>query len=58
MIYEQPRFLRATATFKDFTAARPLPCLWEEVPRNWRRYCDHVTHNFRIINPADFRFLA
>jgi hypothetical protein len=27
------------------------------VPRNWRVYCDSVSDNFRIINPADFRVL-
>jgi hypothetical protein len=27
------------------------------VPKNWRVYCDSVTDNFRVINPADFRVL-
>ena len=32
--------------------------LREKVPRNWRVYCDQVTDNFRVIDPADFRVLA
>jgi hypothetical protein len=35
-----------------------LTFLREEVPRNWRIYCDEVTDNFRIISPKDFRILA
>ena len=35
-----------------------LTFLREEVPRNWRLYCDEVTDNFRIISPKDFRILA
>jgi transposase len=35
-----------------------LTFLREEVPRNWRIYCDDVTDNFRIISPKDFRILA
>ena len=44
-------------TFADFSAAI-LTFLREEVPRNWRLYCDEVTDNFRIISPKDFRILA
>jgi hypothetical protein len=25
-----------------------------EVPKNWAVFCDSVTDNFRVINPADF----
>jgi hypothetical protein len=28
------------------------------VPRNWHVYCDQVTDNFRVIDPADFRVLV
>jgi transposase len=45
------------AGFKDFTRA-VLTFLRETVPRNWHTYCDEVTDNFRIIDPADFRVLA
>ena len=44
-------------TFKDFSDAI-LTFLREEVPRNWHRYCDEVTDNFRVISPEDFRILA
>ena len=44
-------------TFRDFGDAI-LTFLREEVPRNWRIYCDEVTDNFRIISPKDFRILA
>ena len=45
------------AGFKDFTRA-VLTFLREKVPRNWPVYCDQVTDNFRIIDPADFRVLT
>lgn len=45
------------AAFKDFTRA-VLTFLREKVPRNWHVYCDQVTDNFRVIDPADFRVLA
>ena len=44
-------------TFADFSDAI-LTFLREDVPRNWRHYCDEVTDNFRIISPKDFRILA
>ena len=42
-------------TFRDFSDAI-LTFLREEVPRNWRLYCDEVTDNFRIISPRIFGF--
>ena len=45
------------AGFKDFTRV-VLTFLREKVPRNWHVYCDQVTDNFRVIDPADFRVLA
>ena len=45
------------ASFKEFKAA-VLGFLRDTVPRDWREFCDEVTDNFRIINPADFRVLA
>jgi hypothetical protein len=36
------------ATFKDFRIAM-LNFLRDEIPRNWRTYCDEVTDNFRVI---------
>ena len=45
------------AGFKDFTRV-VLTFLREKVPRNWHVYCDQVTDNFRVIDPADFRVLV
>jgi hypothetical protein len=28
------------------------------VPKNWKRYCDRITDNFRVIHRADFRVIA
>jgi len=47
---------RCYAKFNDFCNA-VLGFLRDEVPKNWPLYCDTVTDNFRIINPADFRVL-
>jgi transposase len=47
---------RSYAKFNDFCTA-VLTFLRDEVPKNWHLYCDSVTDNFRIINPADFRVL-
>jgi len=44
-------------TFQDSKDAI-LTFLREEVPRNWRIYCDEVTDNFRTISPKDFWILA
>ena len=45
------------AKFNDFCAA-VLGFLRDEVPKNWQKYADSVTDNFRVINPKDFRVLA
>lgn len=47
---------RCYPKFNDFCNA-VLGFLRDDVPKNWRVYCDTVTDNFRIINPADFRVL-
>lgn len=47
---------RSYGKFNDFCTA-VLTFLRVEVPKNWHLYCDSVTDNFRIINPADFRVL-
>lgn len=43
--------------FTDFATAI-LQFLRQDVPRNWHHLCDHVSDNFRIISPKDFRILA
>ena len=45
------------AKFNDFCAA-VLGFLRDEVRKNWQKYADSVTDNFRVINPKDFRVLA
>jgi transposase len=47
---------RSYATYNDFCKS-VLHFLREEVPKNWATFCDSVSDNFRIINPADFRVL-
>ena len=47
---------RCYATYNDFCNS-VLRFLREEVPKNWAIFCDSVTDNFRVINPADFRVL-
>ena len=44
-------------TFKEFSVAM-LTFLREEVPANWREWCDEVTDNFRIIDPKEFRIIG
>jgi transposase len=44
------------ATYNDFCRS-VLNFLRKEVPKNWAIFCDSVTDNFRVINPADFRVL-
>jgi len=44
------------ATCGEFANAT-LRFLREKVPRNWSRFRDSVTDNFRVINPKDFRVM-
>jgi hypothetical protein len=43
--------------FKDFSIAM-LNFLRDDVPGNWRTYCDEVTDNFRVIDPKKFRIIV
>jgi transposase len=45
------------ATFKDFSGAM-LTFLRDDVPANWREWCDQGTDNFRVINPTEFRIIG
>ena len=47
---------RGYATYNDFCRS-VLHFLREQVPNNWAVFCDSVTDNFRVINPADFRVI-
>jgi transposase len=48
---------RSHNKFADFTQA-VLSFLRDDVPQNWRTLCDHVSDNFRIILPQDFRVVS
>jgi transposase len=46
--------------YKTFAAFRRevLKFLRQTVPKNWKRFCDRITDNFRVIHRADFRVIA
>jgi transposase len=44
-------------TFGEFRR-EVLKFLRQTVPKNWKRYCDRITDNFRVIHRADFRVIA
>jgi transposase len=44
-------------TFREFRR-EVLKFLRQTVPKNWKRYCDRITDNFRVIHRADFRVIA
>lgn len=48
---------RCYASYRDFVDAI-LGFLRKTVPENWRNFCDYVSDNFRVIDPAHFRILA
>jgi len=43
--------------FKHFSIAM-LNFLRDDVPRNWRTYCDEVTDNFQVIDPKKYRMIV
>jgi hypothetical protein len=50
--FPHPRY----ATYNEFCRS-VLHFLRVEVQKNWAVFCDSVTDNFRVINPADFRVI-
>jgi transposase len=44
-------------SLNDFASAI-LTFLRRDVPKKWHQFCDQVTDNFRIIDPADFRVIT
>jgi len=44
-------------TFGEFRR-EVLKFLRQTVPKNWKRFCDRITDNFRVIHRADFRVIA
>jgi len=47
---------RCYGSMREFAKA-VLTFLRNTVPKNWHKFCDQITDNFRIINPGDFRVL-
>jgi transposase len=43
-------------TFAEFRR-EVLKFLRQTVPKNWKRYCDRITDNFRVLHRADFRVI-
>ena len=43
-------------TIRDFANAI-LGFLRTDVPQNWHAFCDYVSDNSRVIEPADFRVI-
>ena len=48
---------RCYATCREFAGATRR-FLRETVPRDWTKFRDSVTDNFRVISPSDFRVMA
>ena len=48
---------RCYAKYGHFADAT-LDFLREKVPKNWEKFRDSVTDNFRVISPKDFRLLT
>jgi len=48
---------RSYACLRDFRDAT-MAFLTRDVPRKWLEYCDSVSDNFRVINPANFRVMT
>jgi transposase len=44
-------------TFGEFRR-EVLKFLRQTVPKNWKRFCDRITDNFRVFHRADFRVIA
>ena len=57
VMHENITHNRCHANFRKF-AEKMLWFLREDIPKNWQRFCDSVTDNFRVISPADFRVMS
>ena len=49
--------VRDDKTFTEFRR-EVVKFLRHTVPRQWKRFCDRITDNFRVIHRANFRVLA
>jgi transposase len=57
LMHENVTHNRDYKTFAEFRK-EIITFLRYEVPRNWHRFCDRITDNFRVIRRADFRVIA
>jgi transposase len=57
LMHRHVRHNKCYATCGQFAGAT-LGFLRDKDPKNWRRFWDSVTDNFRVINPKDFRVIA
>jgi transposase len=57
LMHENVTHNRDHKTFTEFRR-EVVKFLRHTVPRQWKRFCDRITDNFRVIHRADFRVLA
>jgi transposase len=57
VMHENITHNRDYKTFREFRR-EILKFLRQTVPKNWKRFCDRITDNFRVIHRADFRVIA
>ncbi len=57
VMHENITHNRDYKTFREFRR-EVLKFLRQTVPKNWKRYCDRITDNFRVIHRDDFRVIA
>ena len=57
LMHENVTHNRDYKTFNEFRR-EILKFLRQTVPKQWKRFCDRITDNFRVIHRADFRVLA
>jgi len=53
-------YTAANRDYKTFGEFRRevIKFLRHTVPKQWKRFCDRITDNFRLIHRADFQVLA
>jgi len=57
VMHENITHNRDYKTFREFRR-EVLKFLRQTVPKNWKRYCDRITDNFRVLHRDDFRVIA
>ena len=57
LMHENVTHNRDYKTFNEFRQ-EILTFLRHTVPKQWKRFCDRISDNFRVIHRADFRVIA